>query len=286
MGRLEFRAAARGSRYTSRTEDRVSGPHSRLGGSFSPYLQHGAQPLQVNALAVEQLSGNHASPVQHRLQKTDRTEGAVKTADGFLRPPPNGHAPAAAPASGGGTSARRRRRRRRSLLPPSPHTVESGRRRGTPKAWSEDEREPENLSVASPPPVPRERRVPPSERRTDLWTDAAPRDGVPPAENVLQEKDQILQEESSATGAAFNRASTTHPEPGPWPGGRLAVAGAPHGPSAPPEPPPSTEPVCTKPAGRPPTRTAGPGPRDVGPRVRRKRCRRTTRSGLENNYLC
>lgn len=72
----------------------------------------------------------------------------------------------------------------------------------------------------------------------------------------------------------------THPERGPWRGGWPAVAVAPGGPSAPPGPPPSTEPVCTSPAGRSRTQTAEPGRPTAGPRVRRARCRQTTHSGL------
>lgn len=67
----DFRAAVRGSRYTFRNRNLPDSLTLRSDGSTAVrggYLQHCGQPLQVNTLAVVQLSGRHASPLQRRLK--------------------------------------------------------------------------------------------------------------------------------------------------------------------------------------------------------------------------
>lgn len=71
MALPECRAAVMGSRYTFRNThqaDSLTFRSDRRPGVRRGYLQHCVQPLQVNTLAVVQLSGRHASPLQRHLK--------------------------------------------------------------------------------------------------------------------------------------------------------------------------------------------------------------------------
>lgn len=104
MALLELRAAVRGSWYAFSTEEQqLSVEHSDLRHDFlfGVYLQHRAQPAQINTLALVQLSGHSAPPVQRCLKTKTR---AVKTkSSGFIPLVTHvGHTPVEQQASDGG----------------------------------------------------------------------------------------------------------------------------------------------------------------------------------------
>lgn len=77
----EFRAAVRGSRYTFRSRSPSDSLTFRRDKSLAvrgEYLPHRVQPLQVNTLAVVQLSGHHASPLQRCLKTKSCENGMVR----------------------------------------------------------------------------------------------------------------------------------------------------------------------------------------------------------------
>lgn len=76
----DCRAAVRGSRYTFRNRhppDSLTFRSDRSTAVRRGYLQHCVEPLQVNALAVVQLSGRHASPLQRHLKTKSCENGTL-----------------------------------------------------------------------------------------------------------------------------------------------------------------------------------------------------------------